>query len=485
MADNFDVKSLKGITLDSRGVKKGYLFAALPGSRVNGCDYIANAIANGASAILMPEDVPFPEGVNQNGLVVIRDANPRKKLAQIAAEYYEKQPDYIAAVTGTNGKTSTVNFAEQLWSLLGKKAVSLGTLGLRGATENVSVRSGSMTTPDQVSLQAELADLAAVGVTHLAMEASSHGLDQFRLDGVCIKAAGFTNLSRDHLDYHGDLESYISAKIRLFSEVMVRGGVAILNADIPEFEDLKTICEEARHRVISYGFEGEDIKVLSADPSPTGQDLELSVMGQSFRLTMHLVGQFQLSNALCALGMVLSEDLKNAKLVKQTCPLLAELKGVPGRLELVSGHPKGAAVYVDYAHTPDAMLTVLEALRPHTTGRLICLFGCGGDRDKGKRPMMGEVASKHADHVIITDDNPRSEEPARIRKEIMAAAPAAENIEGRGKAIKQAVSILEDGDVLVVAGKGHEQGQVFDGYVQPFDDVEKVKEAIAILNSGT
>jgi UDP-N-acetylmuramyl-tripeptide synthetase len=336
------------------------------------------------------------------------------------------------------------------------------------------VRSGSLTTPATVSLHAELADLASVGITHLAMEASSHGLDQYRLDGVHITAAGYSNLSRDHLDYHVDMDDYFRAKSRLFSEVLKTGGVAVLNADDEYYEKLKTICETAEHRILSYGENGADLRLLGRQAKPLGQDIHLQVAGEKFELTLPLVGKFQVMNALLALGLVLASGLE----AKNIVPLLEKLEGVPGRLQLVQGHPENAAIYVDYAHKPAAVEAVLNSLRPHTEGRLICLLGCGGDRDKGKRSIMGRIAAGLSDLVIITDDNPRSEDAATIRAEMMEGAPDATEIAGRDKAIAWAVSELKAGDVLVVAGKGHETGQMIKGVMHPFDDVEEVTKAI-------
>ncbi len=467
--NNVDVKSLKGLTQDSRAVKKGYLFAALPGNKYDGRAYIADAVRNGAVAVLAPEGTQWPAGIPEAAFIT--DKNPRRKLALMAAEFYGKQPDYIAAVTGTNGKTSTVHFTKQLWKLNGIKAASIGTLGVRGPG---MVRSGSMTTPDPVSLHAELADLAAVGVTHLAMEASSHGLDQHRLDGVKMKAAAFTNLTRDHLDYHPDMDSYYVAKERLFADILQQGGTAVLNADIPEFENLKKIAESRKCKILSFGFKGKDLKVIDAKPTPQGQQLKLEVLGRKHELLLPIVGGFQVMNALCALGLVIAEN--PADVVKYMY-FLPQLQGPPGRLQLVPGHAS-AAIYVDYAHTPDALETVLKALRPHTEGKLVCLFGCGGDRDRGKRPIMGKIASEFADEMIVTDDNPRSEDASSIRRAILEKAPKAKEIGDRREAIQTAVKNLSKGDVLVIAGKGHEQGQIFANSTEPFDDYTEALNSI-------
>jgi UDP-N-acetylmuramoyl-L-alanyl-D-glutamate--2,6-diaminopimelate ligase len=466
-----DIKTLKGLTQDSRAVKHGYLFAALPGNKFDGRDYIEDAVRNGASAILAPAGTKKPLG----DVAFITDENPRRALALMAATFYGKQPGRIAAVTGTNGKTSTVHFTKQLWALHGLKAASIGTLGVRGPG---MVRSGSMTTPDPVALHAELADLAAAGITHLAMEASSHGLHQYRLDGVRIAAAGFTNFTRDHLDYHGDMESYFASKERLFSEILDKGGTAVLNADVPEFEALKKLADKKGCRVLSFGFKAKDMKILEAAPEPQGQKLKLDVQGKIYQIMLPVVGGFQVMNALCALGLVISECLENQKLVYEYTNFLSQLQGPPGRLQLVPGHPKNAAIYIDYAHTPDALETVLKALRPHTSGKLVCLFGCGGDRDRGKRPIMGKIAADFADTVIVTDDNPRSEDPASIRKQILEAAKGAQEIGDRHEAIATAIENLKQGDVLVIAGKGHEQGQIFANRTDPFDDAGEAAKVI-------
>jgi len=459
---------INGVTSDSRQVKKNYLFAALPGSKTDGSGYILDAIQHGASYVLIGEDVKY-DPVNEVTFII--HSNPRQAFAEIAARFYKLQPENIVAVTGTSGKTSTVSFVQQLWHLSGNtKCASLGTLGVSGPGLR---RYGSLTTPDTQSLQAELADLAAVGVNHLAMEASSHGLDQYRLDGVKIKAAAYTNLSRDHLDYHSDMESYFNAKARLFSEVMVENGFSIINADDDYAKKLDTISTQNGHKIITYGCDAKDIKIISRVAKPNGQDVALSVMGEDYNITLPLVGEFQVMNALCALGLVLSLDNDPKKYV----PLLEKLRGVPGRLQHVGGHPNGA-VYVDYAHKPAALEAVLNTLRPHTEGKLVCLFGCGGNRDPGKRSMMGKIASNLADEIIVTDDNPRYEDPALIRQQIMDAAPSAIEIADRAEAIQYAVRELSEGDVLVVAGKGHEHGQIIGETVHIFDDLEEVQKSI-------
>ncbi|GJL86079.1 MAG: UDP-N-acetylmuramoyl-L-alanyl-D-glutamate--2,6-diaminopimelate ligase [Micavibrio sp.] len=467
-----DIKNFKGLTQDSRQVKPGYLFAALPGSNADGSAYINDAVRSGASAVLAPKNTDLPAGVE-----LITDDNPRRRFALMAAAFYEGQPDYVAAVTGTNGKTSVVHFAQQLWEAIGVKAASIGTLGLHGGGMD---RSGSHTTPDPVSLHEELAELSKAGVTHLAMEASSHGLDQYRLDGVKVKVAGFTNLSRDHLDYHESMEEYLAAKTRLFTEILGSDGIAVLNADSDEYDSLRNAKAS---RILSYGHKGEDLKVIYLSATATGQKMRLEIIGEGYDLEFPLVGEFQLMNALCALGLVIAEDPENSERTKKLVKALEDLKSAPGRLQLVDGHPSGAAIYVDYAHTPDALEHVLKALRPHTKKNLACLFGCGGDRDKGKRPLMGNVAEDLADRVIVTDDNPRWENPAQIRQEILETAPLAKEIAGRAEAIHEAITGLNEGDVLVIAGKGHEQGQIFGDEVEDFDDVKVAVQVIEELKS--
>ncbi|MEZ5918662.1 MAG: UDP-N-acetylmuramoyl-L-alanyl-D-glutamate--2,6-diaminopimelate ligase [Alphaproteobacteria bacterium] len=469
-----------GLSADSRAVKPGYLFAALPGSAVDGRDYIPDAVRNGATVILAPEGTVLSEEACAAGVMLVTDARPRRAFALLAARFYGHQPETIAGVTGTNGKSSTVHFVRQLWEALGHKAASLGTLGIEGTGVK---HAGSMTTPDPVTLHADLAALAEKGITHLAMEASSHGLDQYRLDGVRVKAAGFTNLSRDHLDYHRDMDAYRAAKARLFTEILEPDGIAVLNADVPEYETLEHICKERQIRIIAYGRAAgvSGLRLVSLEPLPQGQEIEIEFEGMAKKFVLPLIGEFQAMNALCALGLVVAECPGDAAYMERALQALEALKPVSGRLQPVSGHPSGAAVYVDYAHTPDALSHALRALRPHTDGRLVCLFGCGGDRDHGKRPLMGEVAVKLADQVIVTDDNPRSEDPASIRREILGGAPGALEVEGRAKAIQVALEGLEAGDVLLIAGKGHERGQIFADRTEPFDDVEEAEKAIGRL----
>jgi len=485
-------REIVGLTADSRQVRPGFLFAALPGSAIDGRAFIGDAIGRGAVAVLAVPGTGLPPAAD--AVLLIEDARPRRAFALMAAAFHGGQPGTVVAVTGTNGKTSTVQFTRQLWAGLGHDAAAaLGTLGLT-APPGVALPAGldgaTMTTPDPVRLHAGLAALAAAGIAHLAMEASSHGLDQFRLDGVRLRAAAFTNLSRDHLDYHGTMEVYSAAKAMLFDRVLPADGVAVLNADAPEFQGLAGVCARRGIRVLGYGVAGGEIAVRRVEPLAHGQRLALEVLGRAVTVELGLVGRFQAWNALAALGLVLATDpavigsqreggAVPAAVLDPVLAALGRLEGVPGRLQPVAGHPAGAAVIVDYAHSPDALETVLLALRPHAAGRLVVVFGCGGDRDRGKRPVMGVIAARLADRVIVTDDNPRGEVPAAIRREIMAGCPGAREIGDRAAAIRVAVRELAAGDLLVVAGKGHEQGQIVGNEVRPFDDAAEVRAAMA------
>ena len=453
---------IRGLTADSRAVQPGYLFAALPGLKLDGRTFIGDAIAKGAAAILTTHDVSA-------NAPIIATKNPRRALAQLAAQFYGAQPDTIAAVTVTNGKSSTVDFCRQIWKKAGPHAASMGTIG---TVTDAGLRKGSLTTPDPVSLQENVAQLAKEGITHLALEASSQGMHQYRLDGLKIKIAGFTNISRDHLDYHGSMEAYFSAKLYLFTQLLHKDGTAVINADSDAAEKVLAACHG--RQTITYGHAGKDIRILSQTPEPAGQYLSLEIFGTPHDVHLPLVGAFQAENALCALGMVLAEqNIAQDKAITA----LTSLKSVRGRLEL-AGTINDAAVYVDYAHTPDGLETMLHALRPHTHGKLRVVFGCGGDRDKGKRPMMGEIAVRLADDAIVTDDNPRTENAKAVRADIMTAAKGAREIGERRTAIFEGIKSLEPGDVLVIAGKGHEQGQIIGRDILPFDDVTEAKKAI-------
>jgi UDP-N-acetylmuramoyl-L-alanyl-D-glutamate--2,6-diaminopimelate ligase len=455
-----------GITADSRQVVPGDLFAALPGTRADGRAFIAEAVERGAVAILAPHGTEWPPGVPPRPLLL--DAEPRRRLAQMAAALAGPQPRTVVAVTGTNGKTSTVEFLRQLWTAGGDKAASLGTLGLLAPGFDPGP---GLTTPDPVTLAETLAGLARAGIACAAIEASSHGLDQFRLDGVALAAAGFANLTRDHLDYHGTVEAYRAAKLRLFEELLPPGAPAVANADMDPttLAALSEIATRRRLQLHTVGVRGATLRLLRCAPRPDGQVLTVEAEGTRREIMLSLPGRFQADNALMAVA------LAGALGLRDPLALLPRLTGVRGRLELAARLPNGAAVYVDYAHTPDALERLLTALRPHTTGRLHVVFGAGGDRDRGKRPLMGAAAARHGDVVVVTDDNPRSEDPAAIRAQVRAACPGAIEIGDRARAIEQAMAGLGPGDVLAVAGKGHEQGQSIRGQVIPFDDVSVVR----------
>ncbi len=459
---------VRGLTADSRAVGPGFVFAALPGTKVDGRSFIPDALAKGAVAIL---STPDAEAVAGTALPLIADANPRRRLARMAARFHGRQPDRIVAVTGTNGKTSVAAFAQQIWNRLGVRAASLGTLGIQGPAVT---RKGSLTTPDPVSLQADMAHLAEAGIRRLAIEASSHGLDQYRLDGLEISAAAFTNLTRDHIDYHGTMEAYLAAKLRLFTEVMADGGTAVINADSDHAETVAEACRAHGHAIVAYGRAANDdgIRLDEIAPEADGLTMSFTLRGRPHRVRLPLAGTFQAMNALCALGLVVFTDGDDDAAVAA----LGGLAGAPGRLQRVARLANGATVYVDYAHTPDALETVLRALRPHAESRLLVIVGCGGDRDPGKRPMMGEIAAREADVAYVTDDNPRSEEPALIRAAILAACPGGIEIGDRAEAIETAMRALGPGDLLVVAGKGHEQGQIVGDTVHPFDDAQVARD---------
>lgn len=471
---------IAGLTADSRDVREGFIFAAFPGVKVDRRAFIDDAIARGAAAVL----VPTGTAVNNNNVIVIEDPNPRRRFSLMAAKFYGRQMDVIAAVTGTNGKSSTVNFCRQIWQAMDHAAASLGTIGVEAAGGNIVGinRPGLLTTPDPVVLHAEIAELEAAGVTHLAFEASSIGLDQYRLDGVHVTAAAFTNLTRDHLDYHGTMDKYFDAKARLFGDVLADDGVAVICMGSPEAERLRDICHKRGLRVIEVGRGAKDISLNERKSLPAGQYIDITVFGERYKLELPLVGDFQALNALTALGLVLAADPDNPALHMQGVQALERLASVRGRLELAANLKNGAAIYVDYAHTPDGLETMLKSLRPHTQNKLHVVFGCGGDRDRGKRPMMGEIAAHLADVVIVSDDNPRTEDAAFVRSEVMQGCPDATEIGGRREAIRQAVQYLQEGDVLVIAGKGHEQGQTIGTEVFPFDDVTEAKNAVLELN---
>ncbi|OCC06565.1 UDP-N-acetylmuramoyl-L-alanyl-D-glutamate--2,6-diaminopimelate ligase [Labrys sp. WJW] len=463
-----DARSLEvtGVTADSRAVKPGFVFVAIPGTKSDGAAYVPQALAAGAVAIVSeaPLNLPAPA-------VQIVVGNARKALSEIAAAFYDRQPATIIAVTGTSGKTSVAAFVRQIWARLGHQSASIGTVGVVAPWGETY---GSLTTPDPVELHRLIDELAGRGITHLAMEASSHGLDQFRLDGVRLVAGGFTNLSRDHLDYHASFEAYLEAKLRLFRDLLPAGTGAVVAADHAEAGAVLAAARQKGLRILSVGETGEGIRLKSVEIEGFIQHLELDYQGRAYRVRLPLAGRFQVENALVAAGLCLSTGGEPDAVFAA----LEHLEGARGRLDLV-GTVEGAPVLVDYAHKPDALEKALEALRPFAQGRLVVIFGCGGDRDAGKRPIMGEIATRLADKVIVTDDNPRSEDPATIRAAIMAAAPGAVEIGDRRQAIETAVAELAQGDVLLIAGKGHEPGQIVGKTVLPFSDHDVAREAIA------
>ncbi|CAI3922277.1 UDP-N-acetylmuramyl tripeptide synthase (MurE) (PDB:1E8C) [Commensalibacter communis] len=467
---------ITGITLDSRKIQQGYLFAALPGAKSNGCDYIDVAIEKGASAILLPTNASFPE---TNQCIAIHCDNPRYVLALMTAIFFPNHPQHQVAITGTNGKTSTADFIRQIWQLQNLKAATIGTLGVISNT-NYNYTGPVLTTPDSIMLHEILTNLVEHNVQHLALEASSHGLDQYRLDGLTIEAAGFTNLTRDHLDYHHDFQHYLEAKLRLFKNILPIGGVAGVNADMdPDaLIKIKQAILDRKQNLRLVGEQGQFLQLLSVTPLPEGQKLEIkTALNDVFSVTIPLLGRYQVDNILLAVALIAKNEQDIANLI----PLLPHLKGVRGRMEQAAILPNGAAIYVDYAHTPDALAHLLQSLRPHTDNDLYVIFGAGGDRDAGKRPLMAQEASKYADCVIITDDNPRTEDPDHIRKEVKAGAPAALEIADREEAIAQTIKKLQSGDILVVAGKGHEQGQIIGSVVHPFDDVTIIRKHVSSL----
>jgi UDP-N-acetylmuramoyl-L-alanyl-D-glutamate--2,6-diaminopimelate ligase len=458
--------AVTGLAMDSRVVKPGDVFFALAGTKTDGARFIDQAIASGAVAVVGERR---PE--NLAGVAFVTVANPRRALALAAARFFARQPATIAAVTGTSGKTSVAVFVRQIWQRLGHAAASIGTIGLVSPTRSVY---GSLTTPDPIALHRSLAELADEGVTHLAFEASSHGLDQYRLDGVRVSAGGFTNLSRDHMDYHPTVEHYLAAKLRLFTDLVVDGGAAVIAADHDHAQAVIEAVRQRGLRIITVGRNGDGIRLRDVAVEGFAQTLTLDHRGKTYRVRLPLVGAFQIENALVAAGLVIATGGEPGAVFAA----LEKLEGAPGRLELV-GTRNGAPVFVDYAHKPDALAKALEALRPYTKRKLVVVFGAGGDRDAGKRALMGAIAAHNADTVIVTDDNPRSENPAAIRAAILAAAAGAMEIGDRAEAIRTAVAALQAGDALLIAGKGHETGQIIGDRVLPFSDHDAALAALA------
>ncbi len=458
---------IAGLTADSRQVRPGYLFVAIAGSKADGARFIADAVAKGAVAVLAGAAT---EVASTAAVPVLRAQEPRHALALMAARYYGAQPETAVAVTGTSGKTSVADFTRQIFTALGHRSASLGTIGLVKPDGTVY---GSLTTPDPISLHKTLAELAAEGVTHIAFEASSHGLDQHRLDGVWVKAAAFTNLGRDHLDYHPTIEAYLAAKLRLFAELLPLGATAVVNTDAAGAPDVVAAAQAAGRLVFTVGRTGDGLKLERLVREGFAQRMSVAHEGRTFDVRLPLLGEYQAANALVAAGLAIAAGEAAGRVL----PALQGLEGVKGRLEIV-GEARGGLAVVDYAHKPDALAAVLDALRPFATGKLICVIGCGGDRDKGKRPLMGAIAVEKSDVVIVTDDNPRSERPEAIRAQILAAAPGAREIGDRAQAIRAGVAMLGEGDVLVVAGKGHETGQIVGDKVLPFSDHDEVLKAL-------
>ncbi len=460
--------AVSGITAASAAVGPGAIFAGLPGVKVDGAAFVPEAVERGAVAVIVSRNakVEVPPGV-----ALIKVDNPRAVLAKIAAKLAGRQPECAVAVTGTSGKTSVADFTRQIFAALGYKAASVGTIGIVKPSGAIY---GSLTTPDPVTLHATLAALAEEGVTHLAFEASSHGLDQHRLDGVKLSAAAFTNLGRDHMDYHPTIEDYLRAKLRLFADLLEPGQPAVINSDGAYASEVAVAARARGLRVMKVGTHGEALRRTSLSRDGFRQIIGVRAGDRSYEVDLPLVGEYQVENALVAAGLAIATG-EDVAAVLQT---LRTLKGVPGRLEII-GERNGGLAIVDYAHKPEALAAALDGCRPFATGRLISVFGCGGDRDKGKRPLMGRISVERADITIVTDDNPRSEQPAEIRKEILAGAAGAREIGDRAEAIATAVAMMQPGDVVLVAGKGHETGQIIGDRIVPFSDHDEVRKALA------
>src|SRR6056297_3730550 len=470
---------ITGLAVDSRDVREGYLFAALPGTRVHGGEFITYALRMGAAAILTDAEGARIAATELSSsvaaLIVAQD--PRQTLSFAAALWFGAQPETMVAVTGTNGKTSVASFTRQIWMVLGFDAINLGTTGLEGAWQAPLAH----TTPEPITLHRTLAEAEAQGITHAAMEASSHGLAQKRLDGVRLVAAGFTNITQDHLDYHPDFEAYFDAKAGLFSRVLPEDGVAVINIDDPRGTGMAEIATERGQDLITVGRRpGADLHLVAQRFDATGQVLRFDWEDSTHQVRLDLIGGFQAENVLLAAGLVIGTG-EDPERVFATLP---EMRTVRGRMQLAATRENGAAVFVDYAHTPDAVATALKAMRPHVMGRLYAIVGAGGDRDRGKRPLMGQAATEFADRVIVTDDNPRSEDPASIRQAVLQGCPGAQEVGDRAEAILRAVDALGPGDALLICGKGHETGQIVGDDVLPFDDAEQASLAVSVLDRG-
>ena len=469
---------ITGLSVDSRAVAPGQLFAALPGVKVHGAGFVGAALERGAAAVLTDSAgaALAAEALAASEAALIVSDDPRQVLALTCALWFGAQPSVMVAVTGTNGKTSVATFTRQIWAELGHSAVNVGTTGVEGAW-NAPLKH---TTPEPITLHRVLAQAAGAGVTHAAMEASSHGLEQRRLDGVSLRAAGFTNFTQDHLDYHASFEAYFAAKAGLFRRVLPEDGVAVVNLDDPRGPEMRAIAAARGQRVMTVGHGVGDLSLLAQRFDATGQEVRFSFGGKPFQRRLDLIGGFQASNVLMACGLAIACG-DSAEEVFDTLPHLTTVRG---RMQLAATRANGAAVFVDFAHTPDAIATALAAARPHVMGRLIAIVGAGGDRDRAKRPLMGQAATDRADAVIVTDDNPRSEVPASIRAAVLEGAPGAIEVGDRAEAILRGVDMLGPGDALMICGKGHETGQVVGDDVLPFDDVEQASMAVRVLDGG-
>jgi len=465
IADVDSDSQVTGFAIDHRKVAPGSVFGAFRGSAFNGEEFIAQAVDRGAVAVVARPQV-------EATVPVIGDDNPRRRFAELAARFYAPYPDTVVAVTGTNGKTSTVEMTRQIWRMTGHRSASIGTLGV--TTSDDQVKTG-LTTPDIVTFLNNMAGLKRMGISHVAYEASSHGLDQHRAEGVPLDAAAFTNFSRDHLDYHATMDAYFEAKMRLFDELLPPGKPAVVWTDDPKSEEVIDRASARGHKVMTVGRSGETIRLVEQTPTPLGQSLLLEHDERSLKLSLPLIGAYQSANVLVAAGLVMATGVNFDRVFSA----MQRVAPVRGRLERAVITGAGVPVYIDYAHTPDALEAAIAALRPHVEGRLIIVFGAGGDRDQGKRPEMGAVATRMSDIVIVTDDNPRSEDPATIRAAIMAAAPGATEVGGRREAIAEAIRIARAGDIVLVAGKGHETGQIVGDRVLPFDDALVARECAA------